>query len=423
LERWLGRLLEFRQVTDSEQYSTFRLFEQVGDQIERRWREANYRLSAFPEIAVSALELERLHERVHALEVVDAVLRASQIPAQEDLPATFGAPPITLYRGGRFFISALYWLDGTTSIHQHRFSGAFQVLAGSSIQGRYMFAPVEEVSDHLLLGTITFDKMEVLRAGDVRPILSGRELIHSVFHLDRPSVSIVVRTYQDDVEPQFSYHVPGVAADPFLRDPLMTRRLQAASMLLDLRTPDADRRVADLLRESDLHTCFSVLQRASILARPDALDLMFDIESDDRFQGLLETARSRHGELVHLFPRVFDEQRRQSEIVRRRATITEPHHRFFLALLLHGVGRSHALELVSQWEPSADPVELLVDWIDELSRTRVAGSSEPNVLGLEVDEELLSLAERLLAGEPVSAASQDVLDRLRRSPLRPLFAA
>jgi hypothetical protein len=34
-------------------------------------------------------------------------------------------------------IEALFWVDGTTSIHQHSFSGAFQVLAGKSIHSRY----------------------------------------------------------------------------------------------------------------------------------------------------------------------------------------------------------------------------------------------------------------------------------------------
>ena len=154
---------------------------------------------------------------------------------------------------------------------------------------------------------------------------------------------------------------------------------------------------------------------------------MFNIASVDRFESLLAAAVARHGDVVRLFPAVFEEQRRQSELVRRRSTLTEPHHRFFLALLLHGVDRSHALDLIRQWDPVVDPAEQLVDWIDELSRTRVAGSSEPNVLGLEMDEDLISLIEEMLAEGSgwmdAKGQAQHLLDRLHRSPLGTLFAS
>ncbi|MFN2514442.1 MAG: hypothetical protein ABR568_23900, partial [Pyrinomonadaceae bacterium] len=57
---------------------------------------------------------------------------AASLPHQYDVEGRFGNPPITLFAGPRFHIDVYYWLDGTTSIHQHSFTGAFQVLLGSS---------------------------------------------------------------------------------------------------------------------------------------------------------------------------------------------------------------------------------------------------------------------------------------------------
>jgi len=96
---------------------------------------------------------------------------------------------------------------------------------------------------------------------------------------------------------------------------------------------------------------------------------------------------------------VLEEQTRQTSIIERRGTITTDAHRFFLALLLNVPSRQKILELVKQRYPAQDPVETVLDWVEELGRTRVLGSKETNALGMpEFDDSHVFVLECLLQG-------------------------
>src|SRR5262249_40052111 len=103
--------------------------------------------------------------------------------------------------------------------------------------------------------------------------------------------------------------------------------------------------------------------------------------------------------LVDLMQPVFEEAERQHNLIQRRAQITSNQHRFFLALLLNIPDRQKVLDLVKQRFPEQDPVATVTDWVEELAHTKVAGSSEPNVLGIEnFDEDYLFVFQSLLEG-------------------------
>ena len=86
-------------------------------------------------------------------------------------------------------------------------------------------------------------------------------------------------------------------------------------------------------------------------------------------------------------------------IIQRRGTITKDAHRFFLALVLNISNREKILELVKQRYPDQDPVETILDWVEELGRTRVLGSKETNALGMpEFDDSYVFVLECLLKG-------------------------
>src|SRR6266404_1699898 len=171
-------------------------FAKLGALIEGRWRDENYNENVFPGIAARALSEFNLLERIDPWQIVRWLFTTANVPEQMDPDAVFGDPPITLYTGSRFYIDAYYWLDGTTSIHQHSFSGAFQLLLGSSVHSRYRFENPQEINPHFLVGDILLDDVSLLRKGDIREIVAGPQLIHSLFHLDRPSVTITVRTHK-----------------------------------------------------------------------------------------------------------------------------------------------------------------------------------------------------------------------------------
>src|SRR5260370_7932333 len=64
----------------------------------------------------------------------------------------------------------------------------------------------------LAFGRVSLKKAELLQKGDSRPIIGGKQMIHSTFHLDRPSLTVVVRTLGEiNKLPQYSYLPPTIA--------------------------------------------------------------------------------------------------------------------------------------------------------------------------------------------------------------------
>ncbi len=389
-------------------------FQKLGELIEKRWRLENYNEQLFPEIAAQALTEADLPARVDPWDIIRWVQTAPTIPAQHDVEGKFGEPPITLFAGPRFNIDVYYWLDGTTSIHQHAFSGAFQVLLGSSIHSDYDFETTQKISEHLSIGELSLNDVQILQRGDIGKIVPGSEYIHSLFHLDRPSATITVRTvHTPSASPQYNYRPPYFGVNPFFSNAVLTKKLQTVSLLLGAKHRDADVMIGDLIASSDFHTAFFVLLQISNL-RNNQMDELFGLSTGkDRFNAILERAKEVHGVFVDSIVPVLDEQDRQQNIIFRRGSITSEEHRFFLALLLNVSNRERVLELVRQRFPETDPVEKILDWVEELSTTRVLGSKEPNALGIEgFSDGHMFVIECLLRGYSPEEAHTKAKDRL-----------
>jgi hypothetical protein len=376
-------------------------FAELGALVESRWRSQNYNEDWLPGIAAQALSELDLSDRVDAWDIIRWVHSTPDLPRQMDLEAKFGDPPITLYAGPRFHIDVYYWLDGTTSIHQHAFSGAFQVLLGSSVHATYSFEKHREINPHFLTGRISLSEVSLLRKGDIREIVAGPRFIHSLFHLDRPSATITVRSYDAPAAPvQYSYIRPFLARNPFFTEPSLKRKVQTVDLLLRMKHPEADGFIEELIDSSDFQTAYSVLDTAfEFLCHRELEEMLGVSRSRERFQALLDRARAKHGELAELLMPVFEEEWRQRDITRRRAEIKGEDHRFLLALLLNVPDRANFLRLVKERFPNKNPVDLIVLWVKELAATRIFGSKEPNVLGIgEFDDRHLFVFKGLLEG-------------------------
>ncbi|HBB89833.1 MAG TPA: hypothetical protein DC047_19685 [Blastocatellia bacterium] len=382
-----------------------RIFQEFGALVESRWRHQNYNEQIFPGLAAAALTESNLPAQVDPWEIIRWVQRAGSLPDQKDVEGRFGNPPITLYAGPRFYVDVYFWLDGTTSIHQHAFTGAFQVLLGSSIHSRYSFTEEKLINEHFCTGEIKLEEVQLLQLNDVRLINPGRNFIHSLFHLDRPSATITVRTeHTPSSALQWDYRKPYLATNPFFRNQIMTKKLQTIGLLLGMKHPDADAMIGDMICASDFQTAYFALEAFFHAVKNNQMDSLFGLSTgNDRFQSLLARGKEAHGDLIDLVVPVFEEQVRQNDIVQRRSTITSDEHRFFLALLLNVPDREKILELVKQRYPETDPVEKILDWVEELSQTRVLGSKEGNALGIEgFDDDHIFVFEYLLRGKSLA---------------------
>jgi hypothetical protein len=376
-------------------------FQKLGGLVESRWKAENYSEQLFPEIAAQALIESDLPARVDPWEIIRWVHTAGSLPQQYDVEGRFGNPPITLYSGARFYIDVYYWLDGTTSIHQHSFTGAFQVLLGSSIHSRYSFREDKVINEHFSAGELTLEEVQLLKLKDVRLIRAGRDFIHSLFHLDRPSATITIRTeHTPSAALQYDYRKPHFALDPFFKNSVLIKKLQTIGLLLGMKHKDADAMIGDLVCASDFHTAYFALAETFQQLKDNEMDALFGLSTGkDRFNAILERCKAAHGKLADLVLPVLEEQERQMSIIQRRGTITSDPHRFFLALLLNVPSREKILQLVKQRYPDQDPVETILDWVEELARTRVLGSKETNALGMpEFDDSYVFVLECLLRG-------------------------
>ncbi len=409
------------------------LFNRLGDQIEQQWRDADYDELKLPAIAKAKLAEHELPSKLTPWDVLAWTMLQPELPRQEDPNSNFGEPAITVYSGARFHIDVYFWFTGTTATHQHGFSGAFQVLAGSSIHSWYNFVSEDYVNVFMEFGRMDLKLCELLQVGDVQEITAGREYIHALFHLDDPSVTIVVRTRKSPMFlPQYSYLKPHLALDPFYSQDSMNKKVQSMAAMLKAKRPDADEMIGQMLAESDIQQTYHLIQNLRAMLRTDKVKQMFNVENfEGRFEALFAISKQRHGERAERLLEVLERQDKMMAVVHRRDYVTDPALRFFLAVLLNVEGRENIYKLIKQRYPDADPQDKVLDWVFDLANTRVMGVEPPNALGIEAFGDLdVLILEEMLNGKDAAAISESItaqggkaddlnerLERIKASPL------
>jgi hypothetical protein len=94
-------------------------------------------------------------------------------------------------RNADFRIDLLYWIENTAATHDHITCGAFAAIHGDRLHGQYTFAGQQQLGPWIETGQLTKVELEVMCEGDARPLRP--DLIHDVFWLSKPSVTLVVR--------------------------------------------------------------------------------------------------------------------------------------------------------------------------------------------------------------------------------------
>lgn len=402
-------------------------FAELGRTVLARWKTQNFSLARFPEIAQAVLEERPPAKNVDLPGLVKEFLLHDEQPFQTQ--SGFGQPELVAYDDPRFYIQILFWLEGTTDIHQHEFSGAFHVLEGSSIHSHFDFENAESVSAHLRVGHLRMKDTRLLETGSTVPIVSGAGYIHSLFHLDTPSLSVVVRTHTDPgTGPQFTYLPPHLAVDPFYNDALTNRRKQLLDVLERTGDPAYPTLVLEMIADLDFERGFFILQNG-----------MGYLRALGKWQETLNAFQHKHGRLAEFVAPTLDEIIRRDTLVELRGSVTEVEHRFFLALLLNVPGRDAILSLVSQRIPGP-PIETIMRWVEELmassdSATWILDAEFPEELAIPMEKQsevFLAALRHFMEGRPAavpcpsfSLSSTDIQrlrDAFARSSLKALVS-
>ena len=392
-------------------------FKNLGQTVLERWKRENFSLDKFPAIARDALEKQPPSKQVKLEKLMREFLLNDEQPNQSH--SGFGQPEIIAFEHPKFYIQLLFWMDGTTDIHQHEFSGAFHVMHGSSIHAHYQFDHAQSITPHLRVGDVRMTKIELLEKGRTVPIISGRSCIHSLFHLDTPSVTVVVRTQHDPgTGPQFNYLPPHIALDPEFNDTLTMRRKQLLAVLEESGDPGYAKLVREMIAEMDFERGFYILQNC-----------MGHLQGLGQWDAMLQVFQKKHKTLAAGIAATLDEAVRRDTIKTFRSSVTDPEHRFFLALLMNVPTRTDLLTLVKQRFSKAKPVDTILRWTAELAEVTDQGfaildACFPEELEVDIQEqsELFIAAMRyFMQGGKGTASALRILSGTQLNSLRAAF--
>ena len=392
-------------------------FSDLGTRLLAEWKATNFSLAAFPSIAAGALQARPPSEHVSVEDLVHDMLLNDEQHFQSS--SGFGEPELIVYDHPKFYIQTLFWLDGTTDIHQHEFSGAFHLLAGSSLHSHYTFQNIQPVTPFFRLGDLTLQESRLLEVGSTTEIVSGSSCIHSLFHLDTPSVTVVVRTHSDPgTGPQFTYLPPHIALDPTQDDPLTLRRKQLLDLLEATEDTAYPRIVTSMIRDLDLERGFFILQNSLLhLRRTGHWDEVWHQFAD------------RHGDVVSPIAPTLNEIIRRDTLVAMRRDIHEVPHRFLLSLLIAQPARSIFLQIVAQRYPG-DPIETILQWAEELLNFDEEGAFLLDAHFPEIEEAeasciLNALRSALVSRHPTSSSTaeeREIQGHLKNSSWRSILS-
>ena len=396
-------------------------FEKLGRTVLERWQQQNFSLETFPELAQIAIDEAPPSENVDIEEMIQEFLSNDEQPLQGH--SGFGQPELVAFSDPRFYIQILFWMEGTTDIHQHEFSGAFHVMHGSSVHSEFDFVDDQSVTPHLRIGDLRMKQIELLETGRTIPIISGRKCIHSLFHLDSPSVTVVVRTHHDPgTGPQYNYLPPHIAIDPIHADALTMRRKQLLDVLETLDHPKYVELVGEMIEKLDFERGFNTLHHA-----------MDSLQALGEWKPVLEKFEKKHGELANGISATLAEYLRREYITQMRYHIGHPEHRFFLALLMTVQNGKDIQALISERFPDQSPIETILGWAEELIEPTEFGltlldAAFPESLRVDMDAQFDLLLDALKYAlendsnsEKLTEEQAEIQAALTRSCLRPLF--
>ena len=392
-------------------------FEKLGHTVLERWRQQNFSLEVFPELARTAIDEAPPSANVDMQELIHEFLSNDEQPFQSE--SGFGQPELIAFNDTRFYIQLLFWMEGTTEIHQHEFSGAFHVMQGSSVHSEFDFVGARSVTPHIRVGDLRVKQVELLETGSTIPITSGRECIHSLFHLDTPSVTLVVRTHHDPgTGPQYNYLPPHIAINPLHADPLTARRKQLIDVLETTHDPNYATYINEMMERLDFERGFNMLRHA-----------MPYLKEIDEWDVILTTFQEKHGELAMGVHATLTESLRRETITQMRHFIVNPEHRFFLALLMNVQNQADILALIKKRFPDSSPIETILGWAEELIEPNDFGitlldANFPETIDIEIDQQpqlLIAALKQALEGN-TEEELLEIQTVLSNSCLRTLFS-
>ena len=211
-------------------------------------------------------------------ECLQWALDAGVVLPEQSWSFDFGQPAITVVRNADFRIDLLYWVENATAAHDHITCGAFTAVLGDRLHERYSFESEQRLGPWIETGQLSKLELEVMRQGDARPLRP--ELIHDVFWLSKPSVTLVVRCAEHpgaaSRKPR-SFWAPGLALVPKAHHDtsLVSRRAEGLALMGMANKAMYEDALRRILEGSDPSLAYYAFTAAAV-SSPEALDGALD---------------------------------------------------------------------------------------------------------------------------------------------------
>lgn len=241
-------------------------------------------------------------------------------------PSKFADCQLVLFSDSTISIQLLVWMNGTTSIHDHNFNGAFRMITGRSLHCSYDFhARPGDATCGVAAGRLEFVDSEIIGEGDVRPIHAGQSFIHAAFHLDEPSVTLLVASPVGvESSGQNEYRGGRLSVDESALPLIVARQVQALHILHKIEPEAFLPRLIECMASADLGRKYWILRAMDrIVSRLPSAD-----------QNRLHDQISRQHDGPLLLDVLFREKLTY-RIVSLRETIRDPITRFVLGLIVN----------------------------------------------------------------------------------------
>lgn len=200
----------------------------LTEKIERRWLQENYNSDVFSDVVwelTNDTDLALLGDLRNQLEL----LEYGPVRAVQALN-TFSDFYFQIYNNGRFYIEVLNWWGGQVNAHDHDFSGVQFQLKGDALNVIHDFNCRQQI------GAVRFGKLSARRAeywkeGGRTKVFHGDIELHSVFHLGRPTTSLLIRTVPTNRYGAQSNYFKNLAAHYYVNTLQQRKKLTALRLL------------------------------------------------------------------------------------------------------------------------------------------------------------------------------------------------
>jgi len=209
----------------------------MAQEVDQRWSKVARVKEALPDIAAETWEMAAISFDPEAL--IRAAIEEVQWAPQHQEHLRYGQPALTVFCSRDLLVEVYLWEGAGGGIHDHPFTGIFCILEGIALHDIYDFEPQIPLDDHMNLGLLKRQTLEVLRPGSLRRFGAPIPLIHRILHVKDPGASMVVRTREGRITPQYNRFSLGGLREPTERTAQVSHIKAQLLRRLAQRNPDS----------------------------------------------------------------------------------------------------------------------------------------------------------------------------------------